>query len=103
MRAARRGSRFGCFAQLARQMFACYTAWGNRVDSGGEAVNELIPVIYQYGVGGIVFVVGLALVTRSRALDLSTRRGKCWFATLIGGFVFYLCLHLFFQFVAPHI
>ena len=66
-------------------------------------MSELIPVIYQYGVGGIVFVVGLVLVTRARALDLRTRRGKRWLALLTGGFILYLCLHLFFQFVAPNI
>jgi hypothetical protein len=66
-------------------------------------MSELIPVIYQYGVGGIVFVVGLVLVTRSRMLDLGTARGKRWLAVLLGGFVFYLCLHVFFQFIAPNI
>jgi hypothetical protein len=66
-------------------------------------MSELIPVIYQYGVGGILFVVGLVLVTRARTLDLRTAHGKRWLATLIGGFMFFLCLHLFFQLVAPRV
>lgn len=80
-----------------------YSAAKRGVYSGEKAMSELIPVIYQYGVGGIVFVVGLVLVTRTRTLDLRTARGKRWLATLIGGFMFYLCLHLFFQFVAPYV
>jgi len=66
-------------------------------------VSEFIPVIYQYGIGGIVFVLGLVLATRAGTLDLKTRRGKRWFGVLVGGFVLYLCVHMFFQFVAPHI
>ena len=66
-------------------------------------MSELIPVIYQYGVGGIVFFVGLVLVTKSRMLDLKTTHGKRWLALLLGGFAFFLCLHLFFQFIAPNI
>ena len=66
-------------------------------------MSEFIPVVYQYGIGGIVFVLGLVLATRAGTLDLKTRRGKRWFAALIGGFVLYLCVHIFFQFIAPHI
>jgi len=66
-------------------------------------MSELLPVIYQYGVGGIVFLTGLVLITKSRMLDLGTARGKRWLAVLLGGFVFYLCLHVFFQFIAPNI
>ena len=66
-------------------------------------VKELIPIVYQFGIGGILFVVGLTLAIRARALDLKTRSGKRWLALLIGGFIFYLCLHVFFQFIAPHI
>ena len=66
-------------------------------------MSELIPVVYQYGIGGIVFVLGLVLATRAGTLDLKTRQGKCWFAVLVGGFVLYLCVHIFFQFIAPHI
>jgi hypothetical protein len=66
-------------------------------------MSELIPIIYQYGIGGIVFVLGLVLATKSGTLDLKTRRGKRWFAMLVGGFVLYLCVHIFFQFIAPNI
>jgi len=75
-------------------------------ENGGELgrqMSELIPIIYQYGVGGIVFVLGLVLVTRAGTLDLKTRHGKRWFAVLVAGFVLYLCVHVFFQFVAPRI
>lgn len=66
-------------------------------------MSDIIPVVYQYGIGGIVFVLGLVLTTRAGTLDLKTRRGKRWFAALIGGFVLYLCVHIFFQFIAPRI
>ena len=66
-------------------------------------MSELIPVVYQYGIGGIVFVLGLVLVTRAGTLDLKTRQGKCWFAVLVAGFLSYLCVHIFFQFIAPRI
>ncbi len=66
-------------------------------------MKELVPVVYQFGVGGILFVVGLVLAIRARTLDLKTSSGKRWLVLLIGGFVLYLCLHVFFQFIAPHI
>ena len=66
-------------------------------------MSDFIPVVYQYGIGGIVFVLGLVLVTRAGALDLKTRQGKCWFAVLVAGFFLYLCIHIFFQFIAPQI
>ena len=91
-------------AVVALSAMTCYTAPRSITGhSGDKTVSELIPVVYQYGVGGIVFVLGLVLVTRAGKLDLKTRHGKRWLAILVGGFVLYLCVHMFFQFIAPRI
>jgi hypothetical protein len=59
-----------------------------------------LPFIYLYGVGGIVFTVGMFLILRRKALRLSYHRHKKWFWLLIFGFVFWFSLHAIFIILA---
>jgi hypothetical protein len=51
------------------------------------------PYLYQYSVGGIVFLVGLFLILRSGSCTLSRRQDRFWFGVLIFGFLWYAGLH----------
>jgi len=43
------------------------------------------PFLYQYGVGLIVFLIGLALILGYRSCNLTRRADRLWFAVLILG------------------
>ena len=58
------------------------------------AISIWAPLIYQYTVGGLLFVVGLIVVIRSRACDLNRRVDRFWFAVLLIGMGLYLAVHL---------
>ncbi len=49
--------------------------------------------IFQYVVGGIVFLLGLWLGTRRRADRVIWVRGRWGYRVLIGGFVMYAVVH----------
>jgi len=59
-----------------------------------------LPFIYLYGIGGIVFIVGLFLILRTNALRPSYLRHKKWLWLLIYGFFFWAGLHAFFIYLA---
>ena len=65
-----------------------------------EFANTWLPFIYLYGVGGIAFVVGMLLILRTKALDVSFERHKKWLWVLIYGFLFYAGLHATFILLA---
>ncbi len=52
-----------------------------------------VSFIYQYVVGGIIFVVMMLLVLRSGELSTKTSEGRRYLVLLIGGFLLYLGLH----------
>jgi hypothetical protein len=52
-----------------------------------------LPYLYLYGAGGVLFLVGIVLTVRHKALDLSLRRHRHWFRILIIGFVWYAFIH----------
>ncbi len=52
------------------------------------------PYLYQYGVGGIVFLAGLWIILKTRACVLARRQDRFWFAVLIVGFLCYAGVHL---------
>ncbi len=52
------------------------------------------PYLYQYGVGAVIFVVGLWLILRRRACVLSRKQDRFWFGVLIFGFLWYSGIHL---------
>ena len=63
------------------------------------------PYIYLYGVGLIIFVIGLVIILRSGSCKLSRRHDRFWFGVLIFGFVWYSGIHLLWYlaaiFIAP--
>ncbi len=65
-----------------------------------EFANTWLPFIYLYGVGGIAFVVGMLLILRTKALEVSFDRHKKWLWVLIYGFLFYAGLHATFILLA---
>ena len=52
-----------------------------------------LPFIYLYGVGGIAFLIGMYLITRTRALSLDKIHHKKWLFVLIFGFIYYASIH----------
>tara|TARA_B100001245_G_scaffold170123_1_gene129005 strand:+ start:1385 stop:1597 length:213 start_codon:yes stop_codon:yes gene_type:complete len=65
-----------------------------------EFANTWLPFIYLYGVGGIAFVLGMLLILRTKALQVSFERHKKWLWVLIYGFLFYAGLHATFILLA---
>ena len=65
-----------------------------------EFANTWLPFIYLYGVGGIAFVLGMLLILRTKALEVSFKRHKKWLWVLIYGFLFYAGLHATFILLA---
>ena len=59
--------------------------------------------LYQYGLGGIVFGVGLWLIVKSGACDLGRRNERIWFIFLIVGFFWYAGLHFLWTLAALHL
>ena len=52
-----------------------------------------LPFIYLYGVGGIAFLIGMYLITRTRALSLDKIHHTKWLFVLIVGFIYYASIH----------
>ena len=65
-----------------------------------EFANTWLPFLYLYGVGGIAFVLGMLLILRTKALEVSFERHKKWLWVLIYGFLFYAGLHATFILLA---
>ena len=59
-----------------------------------------LPFIYLYGVGGFAFLVGMYLITKSNALNLSDQKHKKWLFILIFGFIYYAGIHSLFILLA---
>ena len=52
-----------------------------------------LPFIYLYGVGGIIFLLGMVLVLRSDSLNLKRRHHRIWLFILFLGFAWYVVIH----------
>ena len=52
------------------------------------------PYLYQYGVGLIIFLVGLALILGYKSCVLSRKQDRFWFGVLLFGFIWYAGIHL---------
>lgn len=61
------------------------------------------PFLYQYGVGLVIFVVGVGLILRYKGCDLSRRQDRFWFGVLLAGFVGYMGMHLVWYWAALHV
>lgn len=59
-----------------------------------------LPYLYLYGVGLIIFLVGLALILGFRACVLTRKDDRFWFGVLVFGFVWYAGIHLVWYLVA---
>jgi|TARA_B100001142_G_scaffold9032_1_gene8802 hypothetical protein len=59
-----------------------------------------LPFIYLYGVGGIIFSVGVILILRTKALRPSYHRHKKWLWVLFYGFFFWASFHAIFIMLA---
>ena len=59
-----------------------------------------LPFIYLYGVGCIFFAIGVRLIVKTDALNLSIHRHRIWLKILFFGFGFYMLLHLIFILLA---
>lgn len=61
-------------------------------------MNELfshswLPYIYQYGLGAVIFIIGLFITLRSGSFDLTRRIHRLWLIVLVVGFVWFVTLH----------
>jgi len=52
-----------------------------------------LPFIYLYGLGGILFLLGIIITRRAGALDLSRPKHRMWMVILIFGFIWYFSIH----------
>ncbi|MCF7824416.1 MAG: hypothetical protein K9N35_09635 [Candidatus Marinimicrobia bacterium] len=59
-----------------------------------------LPVIYLYGVGGIIFLSGMVIIYKAKSIKLERPMHKKWFYVLIFGFVYYLGIHVFLTYAA---
>lgn len=59
-----------------------------------------LPFMYLYGVGGFFFLIGMIIITKSKALDMKLKKHRYWFKVLIFGFFYFAALHAFFTILA---
>ena len=55
--------------------------------------HSWLPYLYQYGLGAVIFVVGLVITLKSGSFDIKRKVHRRWFGVLIFGFVWYATLH----------
>ena len=59
-----------------------------------------LPFIYLYGMGGVFFLAGMAIIIGSKAMNLKFVLHKKWLRVLIFGFFWYMFIHFFFTMLA---
>ena len=59
-----------------------------------------LPFLYLYGVGGIVFTLGMILILKTKALRLNFKRHQKWLWLLLYGLIFWSSLHAAFIILA---
>ena len=62
-----------------------------------------LPYIYLYGVGGLLFTIGLVVTIKSGSLDLKRSGHKMWLAILIFGFIWFMVMHALWNLAALEI
>ena len=60
------------------------------------------PYLYQYGVGGAIFIVGLIIILKTGACRLSRKQDRFWFTVLVLGFFWYAGGHFLWYEAAIH-
>ncbi|KAA3604284.1 MAG: hypothetical protein DWQ01_22665 [Planctomycetota bacterium] len=58
-----------------------------------EFTRVWLPYLYLYGVGGVLFLIGLVMAVRSPGFQAKRRSDRRWFRLLIFGFVWYAAIH----------
>jgi len=53
-----------------------------------------LPVIYLYGVGGLIFLGGMIFIFRAKAINMKLSTDRRWFWILLFGFFYYAALHV---------
>ena len=51
---------------------------------------------YLYGVGGIIFFIGIRIIKKTGALNLKLRRHRFWYRVMIFGYFYFVVFHAFF-------
>ncbi len=59
-----------------------------------------LPYIYLYGVGGLFFLLGMIIIRRSGAIDLTKKKHRFWNRVLIFGFFWFMLMHAILNFAA---
>jgi hypothetical protein len=51
---------------------------------------------YLYGVGGIIFFIGIRIIRKTGALNLKLKRHRFWYRVMIFGYFYFVAIHAFF-------
>jgi hypothetical protein len=62
-----------------------------------------LPYIYLYGVGGLLFLIGVIVVVKSGSLDLKKSHHRLWFTVLFFGIVWFMVMHALWNMAALEI
>jgi hypothetical protein len=55
--------------------------------------HSWLPYLYQYGLGALIFIVGMWITLKSGSFDPAHPRHRKWLVVLVVGFVWYMVLH----------
>lgn len=61
-----------------------------------------LPVIYLYGVGGIIFFGGMILILKAKSIKIERPVHKRWLKLLYFGYFYYMGIHIFLTYAALH-
>ena len=59
-----------------------------------------LPFFYLYGVGGLIFIIGMYIAIQSKSIKKERERHKKWFYVLLFGMIYYIGIHSFFTLAA---
>ena len=65
-----------------------------------DTFRTWLPFIYLYGAGGLAFLIGITLIIKTNALNISSSKHKNWLIILLFGFYYYAGIHAFFILMA---
>lgn len=55
--------------------------------------NSWLPYLYLYVVGGLFFFLGLFLIKKYGAIDLTKKQHRFWMKVMIFGYFYFAALH----------
>ncbi len=62
-----------------------------------------LPYIYLYGIGGLLFTIGLIVTIKSGSLDLKRQHHRNWLLILLYGFIYFMVMHALWNLAALEI